>query len=314
MGGEISKEQLVCKDGCPSSYLRLTKEDCNWLCKGSIPCFQENIDFLKNQNVGMIVSLTIEKLKPGLNINHVPYDFNSTEWVFGDLIDIEENFVHEHIPCADNGHFHSSQASKLIECVEQYHKSNPEKLVYLHCWAGRGRASTAMRYILQKLYKYTFYDTNEMVEHNPKEAQKLFLKGKEIPKDMEELYYPEIRTPKDHKCWDLFDPLDNGSFQIIRITSNLFSKYRNEFKEHDLILCLDLDPLIESNKTITVRICHVHSSPKDTPFKHIHTRQGIHEIGVVISENQADSLIKYKNNVKSILEERYPNKIIIVDF
>jgi len=50
----------------------------------------------------MIVSLTIEKLKSGGNINHVPFAHDDTEWIDADFEESELNdFIVEHVPIAD---------------------------------------------------------------------------------------------------------------------------------------------------------------------------------------------------------------------
>ena len=171
----------------------------------------------------MIVSLTIEKLKVGRNINHIPFDHkDSTQWLDSDLEESNlEDFIIEHIPIVDTYYPTQENCEKLIQIITDYRISeNPNKKIYFHCWAGKGRTCTVVIYILMKLYNLSFNDATFLVGKNysgcsTKDAQYRFLKGGySLEGDIVDIQ-PIIKTPKDHSCYlpllkeKLFDDEDD---------------------------------------------------------------------------------------------------------
>jgi hypothetical protein len=213
------------KEALQKNYFRLS-EPYDWICGGTIPCYIDNLNFLQQENVGAIVSLTIEQLKPGLNIHHLPFEHENTEYVLGDIYnateecEIEECTCHQaiqsdfdftfiHVACADAGPLTLMDAVHLIRRIKSYRKEHPNKAIYFHCWQGRGRTAMAINYVLQKLYKLSFEDACKIIDScipdtvlsRIKPAQLRFLKGEKILEEDQQLFYPVMKTPKDHKVW-----------------------------------------------------------------------------------------------------------------
>lgn len=161
MGGAVNKEKFVNKDGSPARFFRLSDNRLSWICGGCFPAFSSFLDYLSEQNVGLIVTLVIEPIKSGRNINHIPSDHDQTEWVDGDD-NLEEKLEKLHIPIADTGFPTLENANLLVEKVQKYNQENPDKSVYFYCWAGR--VSLAISYILMKMYKMNWTEATEMVK------------------------------------------------------------------------------------------------------------------------------------------------------
>ena len=209
-GGYVSKNKLVSTDGRPQNLLRLdnSKLDIEWIMGGNIPISSSILEWLRLMNVKMIVSLTIEKLKSGRNINHVPFDHDNTEWTDADFEQSELNdFIVEHVPIADGFFPTVENAQKLLEIVTNFRNKYPKEKVYFHCWAGRGRTCTAVIYILMKLYDLSFDEAKDVVwnsyfnQFKLSDYQEKFLKGGQM-NDSELLNSQPIKkTPLDHVCY-----------------------------------------------------------------------------------------------------------------
>ena len=213
-GGYVSKEKFVSQDGGPLNCYHAVAPisrpdlDIDWIYAGNIPAYRSILDWLKIRDVGMIISLTIEKLKVGRNINHVPFDFDNTEWIDSDIEEKDlSDFVIEHIPIADAYYPIPIYAEKLLQIVSEYRQNYPHKKIYFHCWVGGGRTCTAVVYILMKLYNLSLEEAQTLV-HNQydkfklKPAQLAFLEGdKPSPADIINSE-PDIKTPTGHKCYD----------------------------------------------------------------------------------------------------------------
>ena len=144
MGGIINKDKLVSENGKPATFFRMSgnigDQSLNWICGGNIPPFHDCLNYLAtNGNVGMIMSLTIEPIKSGRNIDHIPYDFVRTKWVNGDdnLDKTLTQFHILHVPIADTGFPTEENAKIILDGVKKYHETHPDKSVYFHCWAGQ---------------------------------------------------------------------------------------------------------------------------------------------------------------------------------
>lgn len=219
MGGFFARDKFVSSEnGSPINIFELVRVDgvpnldIDWIMGGSIPAYRSITDWLKMHNVGMIVSLTIEKIKLGRNINHIPNCFNETEWLDSDLEEKDlADFQIEHVPIADANCPTRQNAEKLLKIVSDYRHDHPDKKVYFHCWAGRGRTCTAVVYILMKLYGLSLSEAETLLakqyeQFKLTEPQKMFLRGDIDESDMEYLNFidPIIKTPKDHKCFESF--------------------------------------------------------------------------------------------------------------
>ena len=189
----------------------MNDEALNWISGGCFPAFCSSLDYLYNkENVGLIITLTIEPIKSGRNINHVPFDHDETEWVNGDE-NLEEklsNFETLHIPIADVGFPTKEYIDRLAKTVEEYHQNNPIKSVYFHCWAGRGRTSLAIIYILMRMYKMNSNAAIELVKKCNRECklseyQLKFIKGMDLSLEDLENFASIIKTPSDHECFKI---------------------------------------------------------------------------------------------------------------
>ena len=210
MGGKQGKHfffEKVENDGYrPSNFIRLSDE-VGWLCGGSIPIFTESLEYLKSEDIGLIILTLIEPLRSGVNYNHVPYQFDDMSWAASDDITNElKEFEVVHIPIADNQTFFGENSSLFLKTLTEYHISHPNKSVYIVSWAGTSRTHFTMMYALMKLYKMTFNQAmNKLCEGTKNlelsQTQIFFLKGEQLS-DLD-IYNsrPEIRTPWDHKCY-----------------------------------------------------------------------------------------------------------------
>lgn len=206
-GGLVSRDQLVDKcDGQPSTFFIL--REYSWICGGSIPCFEPTLNYLiQMRDVGLIVTLTLNPLMSGRNINHVPCteDGDCTEWTDGDQIDdILKGIQVCHIPTADGGMI--TDTDKLVQTVKTFHDMYPEKRVYFHCWAGMGRTSTAMIYYLMTVYGESYAKAKNIVGTSNRQmrlsaCQRQFLEFGIVSDADKLMYEPVIRTPSNHRCF-----------------------------------------------------------------------------------------------------------------
>ena len=214
MGGKQIKQSFferVDNDSYrPFNFIRLSDE-MGWLCGGSIPLFKESFEYLRNEDVGLIITTLIEPIRSGVNYNHVPFDFDEMSWVTSDDITQElKQFEVVHIPIVAAHAFYGENSNLLLKTIREYHINHPDKSIYIASWAGTDRSHFAMIYTLMKLYKMTFSDAfhllREKIEKHDRlrlsDIQRSFLKGEQLS-DLD-IYNsrPEIRTPQDHKCYD----------------------------------------------------------------------------------------------------------------
>ena len=97
MGGRcMSKEEFINDDGTPKNFFKLSEDPYNWICGGGFPAFKQQYDHLIHENVGLIVTLTIEPIKIGRNINHIPFDYDTrTYWI--DTDDIKDQLINSRL-------------------------------------------------------------------------------------------------------------------------------------------------------------------------------------------------------------------------
>lgn len=214
-GGKISKSKFVSENGKPVNFFRLcgviSNQTLNWICGGYFFGVFDALDYLaNNENVGLVVSLTIEQIKSGRNINHVPFNHEETEWIDGDM-ELEKQFGKFeilHVPITDTGFITEKNAIRLIEEVQKYHKNNPNKSVYFHCWTGKGKTLLAIVYVLMKMYDIDSEKVVSIVKHyntmcRLSEYQYQLLKGNKMSAEQLEVYMPIIKTSLDHKCYKI---------------------------------------------------------------------------------------------------------------
>ena len=201
-GGQISKDRMICH-GKPKNTVEM-----NWLCGGSFPGWKEGFKYLEEINVKLIVTLTIEPIKIGRNINHQPIAYDDTEWCDSDLEEQDlSRFNIVHIPIADGGVPTDVNIEKLLLLVKEFRNTYPTSKAYFHCWLGRGRTCTILMYLLMHLNNMTYDDAYQQLQNQYSliklsPVQIKFLKN--IPLTDEEIIQsqPIIKTPADSWCYD----------------------------------------------------------------------------------------------------------------
>lgn len=209
-GGYVAKEKFVDKDGYPLYYFSLDDEY-QWICGGCYPITTSVFDWLKLNNVGMIVTLTLDSLHPGRCIDHLPKGNNSDiEWTDTDFtLEDMNNFVIEHVPIHDASYPTKNNLQKLFDVVMKFRQEQPTKKVYFHCWAGRGRTCTIICEILMKMHGLSYEKAVDTVYRKYPtirltDRQKEFLQRDDsdsVFEDSTEELEPNIHTPTDHKCY-----------------------------------------------------------------------------------------------------------------
>lgn len=152
----------------------------------------------------MIVTLTIEPIKSGLNINHVPHSFDETEWTFVDdsVVKSIADFELLHVPIADAYFITEDNKNKLCDGIKSYHEKNPNKKVYVHCWAGKGRTSLAICVYWMKVDNLSLAEIEWLYpDIHLSSIQSKYLMGKYLSEGEYEYSKPVIRTPTDHACY-----------------------------------------------------------------------------------------------------------------
>lgn len=230
MGGHIGKDKLVSKDGSPKNILKL--HNFEWIYGGSFPGYKSTFDYLQKKGIKLIITLTIEPIRVGRNINHIPHTHIDTEWINSDLEEEDlERFDIIHIPIADGSYPTASNASRLLNIVTEYRKTNPKDKIYFHCWLGKDRTCMIIIYILMKLYNMTYdnaymrvkqdYKIIKLTPEQHKFLNNLSFSSKEIINSQ-----PIVKTPKNHECYDNITHIyekefntdnDSGSFMDDKI-------------------------------------------------------------------------------------------------
>ena len=202
-GGQISKDQMI-YNGNPKNRVEL-----DWLCGGSFPGWKEGFNYLEQINVKLIVTLTIEPIKIGRNINHQPIAYDNTEWCDSDLEEQDlSKFNIVHIPIADGGVPTAENLDRLLSVVKKFRKTYPTSKVYFHCWLGRGRTCTILMYLLMYFNNMTYDDAYDMIKKQYSlikltPVQVKFLNNVPLTDDEIIQSQPIIKTPDDNWCYDV---------------------------------------------------------------------------------------------------------------
>ena len=211
-GGYVSKDKFLDDENKLLHYFNVPNYP---LCGGTPPIYLSVLDQLKNENVGLIVTLLLEPPHSGRTINHVPFDFDETEWTDGDQ-QIEEKIVKLgievlHIPVQDGCPPTNESIDQLLTGVREFLSRRPNEKIYLHCWKGSGRTSVLLISLLNAIWNVPLDQAENLVrDSNQKcritEYQRPYLnlgKNPDFPHLSvglyKEIYDPAIRTPVDHK-------------------------------------------------------------------------------------------------------------------
>jgi hypothetical protein len=228
-GGYVSKQKLVSdeedKKGQLLHYFHIKEFP---LCAGTAPIYHSVLDQLKNDNVGLIVTLLLEPLHSGRLINHVPFDHDETEWTDGD--EGIEDYVKEldiellHVPVNDACPPTNDSVNKLLEGIKEFITRRPNEKIYFHCWKGSGRTSVMLILALHSIWDVSLKKAINMVQTaNTKyrityEYQSPYLDDQKNPDFpylsaslYKDIYDPTIRTPSNHKCWELQKPANSDN-------------------------------------------------------------------------------------------------------
>ena len=197
-GGFVSKEKLTCATtGGPKYFIRGFIKD--WITGGSFPGYKSIFDYLHMIDVKLIITLTIEPIKIGRNINHVPHEHKRTEWINSDLTEEDlTKFTIVHIPISDTHGPTPENVDLLMDVISKFRDQYPTGKAYIHCWQGRGRTNTIIMYLLMQLYGETYDDAYS-------EIQMKFLKGESLSVNEIIDSQPIVKTPSDHACYNKDD-------------------------------------------------------------------------------------------------------------
>lgn len=190
------------------------QENLDWLMGGSFPGYKCVLDYLYDVGVRTIITLLLEPIKPGRNINHQSYNHKGTEWVESDVsVEDLSKFSVINIKVADGGYMKLAVINELLVIIRELAEKNKNILdplekhkVYIHCWAGRGRTTMAIILILTKIYGVDYKNALNWVSDHGGEPllspiQTNFLQNKQLYKEYIEYSQPIIRTPSDHECY-----------------------------------------------------------------------------------------------------------------
>jgi|SRR5579872_2618218 len=237
-GGYVAKEKFVHREnGTPLYYFSLD-DVYQWICGGCYPVTTSVFNWLEINNVGMIVTLTIDPLHPGRCINHLPKGNDSDiEWTDSDFVlEDTNNFVIEHIPIHDASYPTKDNLQKLFDVVTKFRQEQPDKKVYFHCWAGKGRTCTIICEILMRMYGLSYKNAVDVIyKKYPNirlsDAQNIFLqRDDDISVFDDEELEPKIYTPDTHKCYIIKN--DNGN-DTKNNNDNQYSEESEESEESD---------------------------------------------------------------------------------
>jgi hypothetical protein len=208
MGGQQSKTTFICGNGSISDYFNLP-EPYNWISSGPFPAFSEMLDCLENDGVGAVVTLTLEKVHPGLVINHQPVEFDDTEWTYSDVIGLDR-FTWFHCPIQDGGWPSSDTWDSIKSSILTYHAQYPDKKIYIHCWAGKGRCWAVILKLLTEIGPMSLrqaYSIAASIKAPLKinSNQTTFLENKEFISEQLSNNIPQIKTHLDSECYKQID-------------------------------------------------------------------------------------------------------------
>lgn len=185
MGGRVSRENFVTPEGKPVHYFEIPQTR---LAGGAFPISRECLEFLERKGVGLIVTLTLEPLRSGRNINHqtcVDREIDETSKSCPEFVDADPDLMSSevasrieffHLPLPDGGVPNEEQITQLLDRLIEFRDRSltseaekQKKKILFHCWAGGGRTSTILILLLQRLHGMGFWDARALVAaHNPR--------------------------------------------------------------------------------------------------------------------------------------------------
>lgn len=207
MGGLVTREKLVNETtGGPWNYFEIPGTP---YCGSSFLAYKELLRYVRDQGVGLVVTLTVEPLKSGRNVNHyLPHLSDETEWIDADqdLMSSDEakDLEFLHVPIDDGEAPTADAADLLLTKVRDYRRRHPEKKVLLHCWRGSGRTSSAVAYLMREIDGIEFEETRKRLSSCNRHykmcpAQHAFASSS-ITNPAKGL--PVVQTPGNHRCYE----------------------------------------------------------------------------------------------------------------
>jgi len=167
----------------------------------------EHLKTMEALKVALIVSLTLEPLKPGRAINHQPKPCSKPEFTYvaEDIFDgVEARRLH--IPVTDG--FPPTEEAMVLFLREAKEVIDKGGGVFVHCWLGKGRTGTLLAGYLIFWEKM---DPKEAIDYirslSPgaisSQSQVEYLTNPEFPKNTKEATQPApvIRTPACGECY-----------------------------------------------------------------------------------------------------------------
>lgn len=173
----------------------------NWLCGGPLPSNPDVFNFLEAFGVKVIVTLLLEPVKIGWNINHLNEKFELTNYFL--LEQENKEFVNKfswyHLSIPDKGIPTEEDFKNFAGFLDNWPKSVQNK-IYIHCWDGLNRTFFMLSWILMKYGNWTsdqvyniFNKTKMSVNQNS------YLTGVPIAED--KIILKKILTPPDAECY-----------------------------------------------------------------------------------------------------------------
>lgn len=210
MGGKVSRSKLINDQGKPSTFWKIPISESQYLYGSCLPVTNAQMKFFQDEcYIGMIVTLTLEPLKAGRNINHSTESSTNPEYHDCD-VDLLDNISMKllHIPVQD-GYPPTTENMKFpfrVEKVNEVVLSG--KNVLVHCWGGKGRTSTMISGYLIYYLKTSpaeainkFYDIFGGIRMS--KYQQAYLLNSAFPENTLEKEQPSlaINTEKTAPCY-----------------------------------------------------------------------------------------------------------------
>jgi len=115
-----------------------------YLHGSAVPTRREHLATLAKLGVTLLISATVEPLKPGRMVNHQPFASTKTEYLDVDqaIFEDAENMRKIHIPLSD-GYPPTEKAMRTF-LAESKSTVDAGGGVAVHCWLGKGRTATLL--------------------------------------------------------------------------------------------------------------------------------------------------------------------------
>jgi len=172
-----------------------------------VPVLNEHLLSLQLMNVGLLISLCLEPLHPGRNINHQPSDKITVEYTMVDknLWDGVSGINLLHLPISDGYPPTSACMKRFLQETQKTIDSG--KRVAIHCWQGKGRTATVIAGYL--IYEHHFRPmeaidfVRDLCPGAINSVQMSYLTNEAFPENTEEENQPkpEILTPPHLSCY-----------------------------------------------------------------------------------------------------------------